>query len=137
MYVASPAASLLALIFFYGQEVGSDWKNLLEASRGGFPQGWQTCARLLAMLSRLDQSHVQAEGNDPRALWGRQDVSQGSIREYWTAIRDRRWAAADNLERCASSETGQRLLLQAGLRETEAALTALPEAGGSSDRRNY
>jgi len=45
-------------------------------------------------------------------------VSAASIREYWGAISDRCWAVASCLERGASSEGGQRMLLETGLQET-------------------
>ena len=45
------------------------------------------------------------------------------------AIRDRRWAVTSCLERAASSEQGQLLLLRAGLQETEAALSQLQSQG--------
>ena len=65
-----------------------------------------------------------------RSMWARQDVSPSSIQEHWMAIRDRRWAVASCLDRAASSEQGQLLLLRAGLQETEAALSQLQSQGG-------
>lgn len=66
-----------------------------------------------------------------RAQWAGQDVNAGSIKTFWQAISSRLAAVEDCLERTASSEKGQRLLLQAGLAETEKQLREQQHEGMS------
>lgn len=64
-------------------------------------------------------------------MWRHQEVTASSIEAQWMAIKDRFWAAESCLTSLAASEGCQRLLLQAGLHETQAALSSQREQSGT------
>ena len=62
-------------------------------------------------------------------MWEHGEMTSSHLKEHWMAIKDRLWAAQSCLTKLAASEDSQRLLLQAGLQETEGRLSPESQEG--------